>query len=337
MTPCTRTRGSRGGLSFLGRLAGIVVLASTGCYADAVLPGEYGPPDDAGVEASVPVDPPAMTSDPGSTTAPSADGGVPVAAGDAGASSVTKTVACDLSGRWIATDREVSTALGAVEAAHTWYYLELTQSGGSGTIIKGLNCGQNVRGISSVAASVDYPKTWPALLTKTSQAGRKYTSATSGSGCHVAFEKRYTVYGCSSGYVDPSTTLPMPSQQASGSTSGWEDWDNDGNPGYTMSVTGLATGQLYMASRTWNAWSGSVTKGASTFQLPDDWTSEADLLGYMGSSLLTETASGVRDSDDSLHFVEFARLSASQATGDDTAVCASIRMLAATLTPHADN
>ena len=31
----------------------------------------------------------------------------------------------------------------------------------------------------------------------------------------------------------------MESQQAGGSAPGWEDWDQDGQPGYTMNITGL--------------------------------------------------------------------------------------------------
>jgi hypothetical protein len=129
--------------------------------------------------------------------------------------------------------------------------------------------------------------------------------------------------------------MPMPSDEATSTTPGWEDWDNDGNPGITMNVTGLATGQIYIAIREWNLWSGTIATDASTFKVADSWDSEQDLLGYTGSSLLTETASGTRDNDNSLHFVQFARLGATQATGDDPTICASIRTLAPTLTPDA--
>jgi hypothetical protein len=265
-----------------------------------------------------------------------------MASGDASLSGIGSDAAsnpgpsspCDLGGRWIATDHEVATGLGAQEAAHTWLYLELTQTGSAGTVTRGLDCGQNVRGISSVAADVDYPKAWPALLTKDKQTGRTYTSVAGASGCTVAFEKFYSVIGATVPfYTDPSQAMPTVSQQATSTTPGWEDWDDDGNPGITMSTTGLVTGQLYVATRGSTVWSGSVAASASTFQLADDWNAETDTLGYDGSSLLTSPSS--RDNDASLHFVQFARLASTQATGDDATTCAAIRMLAPSLTPRA--
>ena len=67
---------------------------------------------------------------------------------------------------------------------------------------------------------------------------------TSGSKCSVSFEKRYGVIGATEAYyVEPSQTMPTVSQEAMGTPPGWEDWDNDGNPGYTLNVSGLAPGQ----------------------------------------------------------------------------------------------
>jgi hypothetical protein len=333
----TAKRLGRSVVGCVGCVACLFVLFATGCFADTVAPGYYGSPDDAGLAMAVAPsgDSPGTASTSGSSTTPETDAGSVVAsASDSGLA--TKTVGCDLSGRWIATEHRVATALGAQEASHTWLYYETTQSGSSGTITKGLDCGQNVRGISSVSADVDYQKTWPAMLTKDLETGRTFTSTASSGGCSVSFEKRYTVTGATVAfYGDPSQTMPMASQQASSTAPGWEDWDNDGHPGFTMNVTGLATGQIYIAIRVWNMFSGTIATGASTFKLADSWNSEQDLLGYTGSSLLTETASGTRDNNNALHFVQFARLGATQATGDDTTVCASIRTLAPTLTPDA--
>jgi hypothetical protein len=323
-------------------LACLLGAAPAGCFADVVAPSYGESTDDAG-PATVSTH---AVDSPGSASILTADAGGPTGQGsvpdggnggesDAGA---TTPVGCDLSGRWIATDREVATGLGATEAAHTWLYFELGQSGTGGTVTKGLDCGRNVRGISSVAANVDYPKTWPALLANDTQTGRKFTSTTTASGCAVSFEKRYTVVGATvSFFTDPSQKMPTASQQATSTIPGWEDWDHDGNPGYTMNVTGLATGQLYMSTRAWNVWSGTVATGAAAFKLKDDWNSEADVLGINGSSLLTAATSATRDNDPTLHFVEFARLGATQATGDDASTCAAIRMLAASLTPNAAN
>jgi hypothetical protein len=333
------TRASpRSGLELL-HVSCTLAACLAGCFADVVQPGPYGSADDAG-----PATTPLATSEPTTMALPDADAGSrPTAPVDASLPSANPGEAgpgtaspCDLSGRWIATDHQVSTGLGAQEAAHVWYYLELSQTGSAGTVTKGLDCGENVRGISSVAANVDYPKTWPALLAKVSDTGRKFTSKGVAAGCAVSFEKYYVVLGATTSfYVDPSQTMPTASQQATPTTPGWEDWDNDGQPGFTTNVTGLVTGQIYMATRRWTLWSGTIAAGASTFKLADDWNVETDLLGYNGSPLLTSVSS--RDNDASLHFVELARLAATQATGDDATTCTAIRSLAPSLTPSAAN
>jgi hypothetical protein len=208
-----------------------------------------------------------------------------------------------LTGRWLLSTREVATAIGAVEAAHTWRYFELSQVGSDVTVSKGLDCGANVRGVSSVTANVDYPKTWPAMQANAGDTGRNGTSTETSSGCQVSFEKRYQVLGATTSYFDdPSRALPPVSQQAASGSPGWEDWDQDGNQGFTMNVTGLVTGQLYIVTREWSAWSGAIAARATTFTLADDWDSEQDVLGYDGPSLLTEATAGVKDGDASQHF-----------------------------------
>jgi hypothetical protein len=324
----------------------VALLAATACIPDSVSPGDYGADEDGG-EASTssassggtsPEPAPSSGGDGG--TATSRGGEAAPGAADAGTKTTgsAATSGCDLTGRWLATDREVADGLGAQEAAHTWLYYEISQTGSALTVTKGLNCGQNVVGISAASADVDYPKTWPAMQTKATQTGRKGTSASSSSGCAISFDKMYTVLGATvSTYLDPSTTMPTVSQEATATSPGWEDWDNDGNPGFTMNVSGLATGQIYIATRAWNEFSGTIAAGSTNFTLADNWDSDQDLLGYSGSSLLTATTSGTRDNDDSLHFVTFARLDATQATGTDDAICAAIRMLAPGLTPKASN
>jgi hypothetical protein len=305
-----------------------------GCFADVVQPGPYGVAEDDASAAASPA-----TAEPVTIELPSADAGRARTVADASlpsGDSAAATSPCDLSGRWIATDHQVATGLGAEEAAHVWYYLEMSQTGSTGTVTTGLDCGENVRGITAVAADVDYPKTWPALLANVKEDGRTFTSTTTASGCVVSFEKFYQVLGATvSFYSDPSQTLPTASQEATSTTPGWEDWDNDGNPGFTLNVTGLATGQIYMATRRWTTWSGTIAAGASTFQLADDWDTEDDVFGINGSSLLSAATDSTRDNDASLHFVQFARLTATQATGDDASICTAIRSLAPSMTPSA--
>jgi hypothetical protein len=329
----------RGRSVAVAALLGPVVLAHAGCAPDVITPGYYAGPDDPDGGAQPPGQSPAAAEEPldasSSQAANGGDGG-PATVGDAEVASARGP--CDLTGRWLVTSREVETALGAVEAAHFWRYYELTQTGSAITVSKGLVCGANVRGLSAVAATVDYPKTWPAMLANDVETGRKGTSTPTSSGCQVTFEKQYMVLGATASfYKDPSTALPTASQQAASGSPGWEDWDQDGNPGYTLNMTGLVTGQLYLASREWATWSGTVATGASSFTLSDDWNSDLSVLGINGPSLLTEATSGVRDSDATLRFAGFARLGATQATGDDAAICAAVRSLAPTLTPTASN
>jgi hypothetical protein len=305
-------------------------LAAAACVPDSVAPGYYAA-DDAEADARAAV---AMVDALDAAPPVMAEGGDAAAAPPIDASAAGP---CDLTGRWLLTTREVATAIGAVEAAHTWRYCELTQSGSQVTVSKGLDCGADVRGVSSVAANVDYPKAWPALLQHNTDTGRRGTSAETASGCAVTFEKRYQVSGASASYADPSQTLPTSTQQATSNNPGWEDWDQDGNPGFTMNVTGLVTGQIYIVTRAWSAWSGSIAARATTFTLADDWNTEQDLLGYNAPPLLEQATAGVKDGDASQHFTVFARLGAAQATGDDTAICASIRSLAPTLAPSASN
>jgi hypothetical protein len=310
-------------------LAGLPALAA-GCVPDSVAPGYYVAPD-AESEASMVS---SVTTDDASTDAPA----TVTTASDAGAPPPPDASGpCDLTGRWLVTSREVATAIGAVEAAHTWRYYEIAQTGAALKVTKGLNCGANVRGVSAVAANVDYPKSWPGMQEYGTDTGRTGTSAKTASGCEVSFAKVYQVIGATNPYYDdPSTTMPTVSQQASMGNPGWEDWDNDGNPGITMNVTGLATGQLYLATRAYTQWTGTVALSAATFDLNDDWDTEQDVLGYNGSELLTMATSGVRDTT-AMQFTEFARLGSAQATGDDDAICAAVRTLAPTLTPDASN
>jgi len=321
-------------------LVGAAGWALGGCVPDSVGYGDYGAPDDGGDEATT------------VNVAPNAspDALAPVSLPEEAATQhdsrafldggevPTSTLGCDLSGRWLVVVREVTTGLGAQEADHEWLYFEMTQTGSALTVTKGLSCGQNVVGISAVSANVDDPKVWPAMLVYDAETGRAGTSTAMGSGCTVSFDKFYEIVGATVPYYqNPATTMPTSSQEATSSSPGWEDWDNDGKPGFTVNVTGLATGQIYLSSRRWNEWSGTIPTGSNTFTIPDDWDIESDRLGYDGSSLLTETAAATKDNDASLHFVTFARLTAAQATGDDADTCAAVRSLAPTLAPQASN
>ena len=245
-----------------------------------------------------------------------------------------QTGPCNLSGRWLVVQRSVEEAIGVQAAVRNWMYFEFSQSGQDVTATRGLDCGFDSVPLSAVSGTADLRKSWPKITENNPMAGRKATIQQASSGCSVSFPAYVSVYGATVGhYKNKSNAMPGPSNQASGSTPGWEDWDADGNPGVTYNISGIATGQVFYSSRQTNTWSGSISQMASSFILALVPIHEQSLLGYAppSASLLTTPANLAADK--ALHFVEFARLNATQATGDDTATCNAVRMLASTLAP----
>ena len=302
-------------------IAAALALQGAACTSDTVPPATVAPESDAGTDAS-----PTQTCD-----------AAPVSTGDdagpfeAGAPASPD---CDMNGRWLVALRVVADALGQTQASHNWFYYEVRQDGEQLTVTKGLHCGFDVKHVSSLGADVDSSGAWPALLAHDSDTGRKGTMVATATGCQLDLEKRYTVRGATqSFYGDPGVPMPTATQQASCSTPGWEDWDGDGKPGITLVVSGAANGHLYCAQRDWNQFSGAVANGSTSFKVPATWDSGQDVLGYDGSSLITQ--SSVPDPDATQHFVSFVKLDPTQAIGDDSAICASVRSLLPTLAPDA--
>jgi hypothetical protein len=241
---------------------------------------------------------------------------------------------CSLSGRWISTVHYVTDALGQQQSCHSYVYYEIEQTAEAFTIKKGLLCGDDAIGGGDFAATVDFSGSWTAVASRVQYAGRTGTSAATSGGCQVTFQKWYTVRGATLPfYTDPSKPLPSAEQPAMGSTPGWEDWDMDGNPGLTGLISGVVTGKIFVAPRQWTSMTGSVPDVSSAFKLPLLWDQEPNVMAYDGSPLLASSAA--RAADAALHFVQFARLTAEQAAGDDKAICASVTKLAKTLTPEA--
>lgn len=331
MLPSLRSPRSTRALTCLA--AGFATVAAAACETDWVLPGDYGPLGDAG----------GSSPNLGDGRAPPGSGASPPGSGDAtapqspqGEAGVALSSKCDMSGRWLVAQRVLADAIGQKQASHNWFYYEITQTGDAVLVTKGLHCGFEVVPVTSLAANVDSQPVWPSILLHDSDTGRQGTMSLTSSGCQLSIEKRYTVRGATvSFYSDPTQAMPTASQEASGSTPGWEDWDMDGNPGITFTVSegGSNIGDLYCSQRDWNQFDGPVAYGATTFSVPVTWGSEQDALGYSGSSLVTESASP--DTDASQHYAWFAKLTPTQATGDDSAICAAVRSLVPTLTPGA--
>ncbi len=161
--------------------------------------------------------------------------------------------------------------------------------------------------------------------------GRRGTINPTSSGCSVSIERAAIVISATMPYyADSSRSLPT--TEAAGATPGWEDWDNDGHPAVSMRVSGLANGDRYCTTRTSAIWQGEAATDADYLKLRSDWRQDESVLGVTSDIL---KATGARDGDSSLHFVEFAKLSVGQVSGDDTTICKKIRELAPTLTPAA--
>ncbi len=302
----------------LAPLAGVIA-----CSQDSVPPAaSYESPDgstdgsdDVAAEAAT-VAPPAYDSGRG------VDGGVPA------------DPRCDLNGRWLVAQRVLADAIGQTQASHNWFYYELRQDGTTVTVTQGLNCGFDVVHVTPLGADVDSSGAWPSILTHDNDAGRMGTMQATSTGCSVAFDKLYTVRGATqSFYDDPTQPLPSASQQAMGSTPGWEDWDGDGNPGITFDVTAPTKGNLYVAQRDWTQYAGDVAFDTTSFKLAVTWNTEESVLGYTGSELITQTSDP--DTDPSQHYVYFVRLTADEATGDPTAICSAVRALVPSVAPAA--
>lgn len=241
---------------------------------------------------------------------------------------------CDLSGRWIMTERTMTTALLAKQLNRAWFYLELTQNGDQVSVARSVACGDTTEGLYPIEVVNDDSKAWPAYDLRDQYKGRKGKSTKSANGCEVSFEKRAFVRGASvPAYLDLSIPLPTLPEKATDDEPGWEDWDNDGQPGVTMKVSGTISGALYTATRTWTEYKGVVAANARSFRLPLSWAQERVNYGYTSEQLATPAD---RDPDAAQHLAEYARLADDQATGNETAICKAIRQLAPTLTPLAN-
>lgn len=239
-----------------------------------------------------------------------------------------------MSGRWLNTVHYVTDALGQLQYAHAYVYYEIKQEADTFTVTKGLHCGDDAVGGGSFAATVDFKASWPFVAAKVSYAGRTGSSVMTTGGCKVDFAKWYVVRGATLPYyLDPANPLPTSTQKATDTTPGWEDWDQDGNPGLTGNISGVVSGKIFVAPRAWTSVSGTAADLNATIKLPLEWNQEQNVMAFDGSELLSQEA--VRAADKTLHFVQMVRLTEAQAAGDDAAICASVTKLAPMLTPEA--
>lgn len=240
---------------------------------------------------------------------------------------------CDLSGTWLSTLHLVTDALGNLTTTHYYTYLELTQTGEAFSVTRGFLCSNDSVSSGLLSADVDFSGTWPSLPSRTRYEGRTGHSIETAGSCQVSFDRWYSVRGATVTYYrDPTITMPTLMEQASGDQPGWEDWDEDGNPGITGVITGAIDGRIFVAPRDWTEMSGTVPDVSAGFKIPVKWNQEPNVLSFDGSPLLGTEA--LLAGDAALHFAEFARLTPDQAQGDETAICQVINEFAPQLTPE---
>jgi hypothetical protein len=198
-----------------------------------------------------------------------------------------------MTGHWVVVQHSVAVSDGFKEIGILYLYFDLTQTGdGTIKVNHGLHCGINVlkdpMNLLGGGDSVSLPSAGPALLARQDegQAYGSYPARTgtmtpnkAGTGCDFHMNKYYTVRGATIPYyLNPMNPMnPMSTSMtvamscgtnfASCQTPGSEDWDGDGNPGFTLSVSGTATGNIYAAQRDFNEFTGTVKFGATKFEV----------------------------------------------------------------------
>jgi hypothetical protein len=260
----------------------------------------------------------------------------------------------------------VVSALSFKEVSATYYYYDLTQTGTAVTVNHGLHCGLSVLKSPSNAFgggdSVSFPSAGPALISRQdegqmygSQPARTGTMTPTSSGCQFHLNKYFIVRGATLAYFDdPSKMMSASLSVASGcgaqfancTTPGSEDWDNDGNPGITLSVAGTANGNIYAAQRDFSEFYGTLPLGASKFEVglvdmsgqpavgPEQYA-----LGYGGGCTSICSTGSANDACPksgctSEYFVDFVRLD-SPPGSSNTDICAYVVKNAPTLAPRA--
>ncbi len=256
---------------------------------------------------------------------------------------------CQLSGKWISIQRTLNIALdGAMkQAGHNWAYWEFEQSGTEVTVKKGLKCGMLMieRSEPSYSEVIADPAVWNAVTENAFNTGRKGVYGLDESGeCYFGLEKFYLIRGATvSHFMNPDVPLEEARTKAEGTTPGWEDWDQDGNPGLTFRLVGIATGALYLVQREWSEYFGTTEKNADSFTLQVQWNIEQEVIDQEPKEL--PSAESWPSTERSEHFVAFARVdNLKNADGsdlwdigqnaDDLAICEKMREVKDELIDH---
>jgi len=245
---------------------------------------------------------------------------------------------CDLTGKWISVRRTVNEAkvlnFEMRQATHNWAYWEIEQSGTDAVVTRGLKCGLEVIDISeelTLAVVMVTRDVWEGLTRHVSNTGRHAEYKSSGKNrCSLSFERHYKVRGATVDYfTNPDIPLEEAATKAKGTTPGWEDWDEDGRPGVTFIISGIASGNLMVVQREWSEYTGTTDKNAESFKLANTWHHEQYVLEADSPLLATESQPSTDPADQFIIFTRVDNLEAWDLPEDakDLAVCEKMREL----------
>jgi hypothetical protein len=248
---------------------------------------------------------------------------------------------CQLQGKWISVQRTLSLALNGKiqQAGHSWDYWEFEQTGTKVTVTKGLKCGVGMidRTQPSYSRVLSGESLWKALTKHIFNTDRKGVYGRYQSDqCFLGFEHWYLVRGATVPYfIDhPDVSIDEAKTKAEGDTPGWEDWDQDGKPGVTYGLAGIATGELFVAQREWSEYFGPTVKNAVSFKLKDAWNVEQVVIDKSPETL--PSADSWPSTEPGENFVVFVRVDTLKnsngsklwdvpADADDETICEKMR------------
>jgi hypothetical protein len=271
-------------------------------------------------------------------------------------STTTNSNGCNLTGRWISTQRTVNVAnydldlkiyqLG--QPVRSWAYWQFTQSGMKIMVRRGLQCGSQMEVIPRIPMASNTsmgtnPKFWEAVTRNNLMAGRTgtYTLTSDSSACQLVIGTGTLVEGATASYFnDPTHPLSEAINAANTNAPGWEDWDGDRSPGVTYRVSGISIGDLYTARREITEYRGNTAKDVNKFKLAVNLKSEHLLISTNPTGVEWPTFKPSPDASD--HSIWFARVDGEaqwdlDEAASDLEICTKVRQLASALVPEADN
>jgi len=256
---------------------------------------------------------------------------------DAGTPPTPRDPECDLNGRWLVAQRNLlALPLFQCQASHSWYYYEIRHDGTGFVVTKGLHCGFQSVKKSNQSADVSNPAMWPAMQANMMSNGRTGTFLKEADKCHLTLPTEQVIRGATvSHYRNAANPLPVmgsPAAGPGGMPPGWEDWDNDGNPGFSLVINSpAAKGTLYLCTRDTNTIDNTAPLSATLFKIPMTFTTSQVALGTAAGSNPLITSGGTPYENVDSHFTYFQKLKDGEAVGDDTQICEQIRTLKGSL------